>query len=131
MGGSGAEHERRAKTAIGCASRLGINRAHKPAAPPDGRRIFSSDGGAVDLSLSPPTSAHLGTAKVLRDMREKIREAVILMAGSGSRLRRSPKSLPKPLTPVLGRPLISYTLDALADTGITKINLVVGHESER
>jgi len=60
-----------------------------------------------------------------------IREAVILMAGSGSRLRRSQKTLPKPLTPMLGRPLISYTLDALAAAGITKINVVVGHESDR
>jgi 1L-myo-inositol 1-phosphate cytidylyltransferase len=60
-----------------------------------------------------------------------IREAVILMAGSGSRLRRSPEILPKPLTPVLGRPLISYTLDALAAAEITDINVVVGHESDR
>ena len=60
-----------------------------------------------------------------------IREAVILMAGSGSRLRRSQKSVPKPLTPVLGRPLISYTLDALANARITKINVVVGYESDR
>ncbi len=60
-----------------------------------------------------------------------IREAVILMAGSGSRLRRSQKTLPKPLTPILGRPLISYTLDALAAAGITKIYVVVGHESDR
>jgi 1L-myo-inositol 1-phosphate cytidylyltransferase len=60
-----------------------------------------------------------------------IREAVILMAGSGSRLRSSQKSLPKPLTPLLGRPLISYTLDALACAGISKINVVVGYESDR
>lgn len=60
-----------------------------------------------------------------------IREAVILMAGSGSRLRSAQKSLPKTLTPVLGRPLISYTLDALAHAGITKINIVVGYESDR
>ena len=60
-----------------------------------------------------------------------IREAVILMAGSGSRLRNAQNALPKPLTPVLGRPLISYTLDTLAGAGITKINIVVGYESER
>ncbi len=60
-----------------------------------------------------------------------VREAVILMAGSGSRLRSSQKTLLKPLTPVLGRPLISYTLDALACAGITKINVVTGYESDR
>ena len=60
-----------------------------------------------------------------------IREAVILMAGSGSRLRSAQNALPKPLTPILGRPLISHTLDALAAAGITKINIVVGYESDR
>jgi 1L-myo-inositol 1-phosphate cytidylyltransferase len=60
-----------------------------------------------------------------------IREAVILMAGSGSRLRSAQNALPKPLTPILGRPLISYTLDALAVAGVTKINIVVGYESDR
>jgi choline kinase len=60
-----------------------------------------------------------------------IREAVILMAGSGSRLRNAQNALPKPLTPVLGRPLISYTLDTLASAGITKINIVLGCESDR
>lgn len=60
-----------------------------------------------------------------------IREAVILMAGSGSRLRRAQNALPKPLTLVLGRPLISYTLDTLAGAGIMKINIVVGYESDR
>jgi 1L-myo-inositol 1-phosphate cytidylyltransferase len=60
-----------------------------------------------------------------------IREAVILMAGSGSRLRNAQGDLPKPLTPVLGRPLICYTLEMLASAGITKINIVVGYESDR
>jgi 1L-myo-inositol 1-phosphate cytidylyltransferase len=58
-----------------------------------------------------------------------ISEAVILMAGSGSRLRASNGVLPKPLTPILGRPMISYTIDALAAAGITVVNAVVGFES--
>jgi NDP-sugar pyrophosphorylase family protein len=47
-----------------------------------------------------------------------ISEAVILMAGEGSRLRGSDNSFLKPFVPLLGRPLISYTLDALALAGI-------------
>lgn len=58
-----------------------------------------------------------------------ISEAVILMAGAGSRLRDSNGVLPKPLTPILGRPMISYTVDALAAAGITVVNAVVGFES--
>ena len=59
----------------------------------------------------------------------RINEAVILMAGTGSRLRGLNQNLPKPLTPILGRPLVSYTIDALAAGGITILNAVVGFES--
>jgi len=60
-----------------------------------------------------------------------ISEAVILMAGSGSRLRGSDETFLKPLVPVLGRPLICYTIGALIHAGIKKANFVVGYESER
>ena len=61
----------------------------------------------------------------------RIAEAVILMAGSGSRLRGADESFLKPLVPTLGHPLISYTINALVKAGIRKINAVVGFESER
>jgi choline kinase len=61
----------------------------------------------------------------------RVREAVILMAGAGSRLRGSDSTFLKPLVSVLGRPLISYTIDALVRTGVEKISAVVGFESER
>jgi choline kinase len=60
-----------------------------------------------------------------------ISEAVILMAGQGSRLRDSDSAFLKPLVPVLGRPLISYTLAALVCAGIERLYLVVGYEMER
>ena len=60
-----------------------------------------------------------------------ISEAVILIAGKGSRLRGADKNLLKPFVPVLGRPLISYTLDAVSCAGISTAHFVVGHESER
>jgi len=56
-----------------------------------------------------------------------ISEAVILMAGSGSRLRGSDETFLKPFVPVLGRPLICYTMDALVHAGIKKVNFVVGY----
>ncbi|MGH8100476.1 MAG: NTP transferase domain-containing protein [Chthoniobacterales bacterium] len=59
----------------------------------------------------------------------RISEAVILMAGTGSRLRHNNGIIPKPLTPILDRPLISYTVDLLARAGITILNAVVGYES--
>jgi 1L-myo-inositol 1-phosphate cytidylyltransferase len=60
-----------------------------------------------------------------------ISEAVVLMAGQGSRLRGSDKAFLKPLVPVSGRPLISYTLDALNSAGIKTVHFVVGYEHER
>jgi choline kinase len=60
-----------------------------------------------------------------------IAEAVVLMAGSGSRLRGSGQTFLKPFVPILGRSLISYTMDALIHVGIKSVNFVVGYESKR
>jgi 1L-myo-inositol 1-phosphate cytidylyltransferase len=58
----------------------------------------------------------------------KITDAVILMAGSGSRLRAS---VPKPLVPISGRPLISHIIERLFRAGVRKLHVIVGHESDR
>jgi choline kinase len=60
-----------------------------------------------------------------------ISEAVVLIAGEGSRLRGADKTFLKPFVPVLGRPLIAYTLDMLIGAGIKTVHFVVGYESER
>src|SRR5215831_13243610 len=72
----------------------------------------------------------MGTEKVLRHM-NTVSEAVMLIAGQGSRLRGADKNCLKPFVPVLGRPLLSYTLEAISSAGITTVHLVVGYESER
>jgi len=59
-----------------------------------------------------------------------IKQAVMLMAGSGSRLRLANANLLKPLVPINGKPLVSFTLDLLAQRGIEKVFAVVGFESE-
>lgn len=60
-----------------------------------------------------------------------ISEGVILIAGQGSRLRGANKNCLKPFVPVLGRPLLSYTLEAIGCAGIHTAHFVVGYESER
>jgi choline kinase len=60
-----------------------------------------------------------------------ISEAVILMAGQGSRLRGSDKTFLKPFVPVLGCPLICYTIDALICAKIRKARFIVGYQSDR
>jgi choline kinase len=64
-------------------------------------------------------------------MKSRISEAVILMAGCGSRLRGADETFLKPLLPIHGRPLVSYTIEALARSGIGKIVAIVGFESRR
>ena len=60
-----------------------------------------------------------------------VSEAVVLMAGSGSRLRGEDDTFLKPVTPILGRPLIGYTLAALIHAGIKKVHFIVGYQSAR
>jgi 1L-myo-inositol 1-phosphate cytidylyltransferase len=59
-------------------------------------------------------------------MMKTITDAVVLMAGTGSRLRASGEMLPKPLVPILGRPLFSYLVDALERVGVRSLHAVVG-----
>jgi choline kinase len=61
---------------------------------------------------------------------QPVSTAVILMAGMGSRLRATTGLLPKPLFPLLGKPLITYTLEALARNGLTTVHAITGYESE-
>jgi 1L-myo-inositol 1-phosphate cytidylyltransferase len=65
-------------------------------------------------------------------MRERaVTEAVILMAGAGSRLGNAGGALAKPLVQIAGRPLICYTFDALVRAGIRTVYAVMGPNSER
>lgn len=60
-----------------------------------------------------------------------ISEAIVLMAGSGSRLRGSDEAFLKPLVRVAGKPLICYTLDAFVRADIEKVAFIVGYQSAR
>jgi len=60
-----------------------------------------------------------------------VSQAVVLMAGSGSRLRGSDETFLKPLAPMRGRPLVCYTMDALSRAGIKTIHFIVGFQRQR
>ncbi len=60
-----------------------------------------------------------------------IRQAVILAAGKGTRLRASDDDLPKPLHIVGGMPLIKRTIMTLGKAGITKVVVVTGYRAEQ
>lgn len=57
---------------------------------------------------------------------------LVLAAGKGSRFAsESGEPFPKVLQPVLGRPMVSYVLDALAGAGIEDITLIVGFGAQQ
>ena len=60
----------------------------------------------------------------------KLKKAVVLCAGEGSRLRPLTFSRPKHLLPVMGRPLLGWALDTLAEAGVEELALIVGHRPE-
>ena len=71
----------------------------------------------------------MGFEEILRNM-TTVSEAVVLMAGTGSRLGSSAAGVLKPLTPILDRPLVSYVFNALKEAGIRTVHAVVGFESD-
>jgi len=58
-------------------------------------------------------------------------EAVVLAAGEGRRLRPLTAYQPKPMLPVANRPVIDYVIDALVETGVERVVVVVGHRRQR
>jgi len=61
---------------------------------------------------------------------EKVREAVILAGGLGSRLRSLVSEVPKPMAQVTGKPFLSFLLDYLASSGVQRVILSVGYMHE-
>jgi 1L-myo-inositol 1-phosphate cytidylyltransferase len=59
-----------------------------------------------------------------------VTDAVILMAGSGSRLRAIGNTLPKPLIQISERPVFSYTIESLKKAGIRTVHVVTGSNSD-
>lgn len=51
--------------------------------------------------------------------------AVIPCAGAGTRMRPATRSVPKPLLPVIDRPVIQYVVQEAVDAGVTEVVLVV------
>lgn len=61
----------------------------------------------------------------------KIKNAVLLVGGIGTRLRPITYEIPKALIPVHGRPVTEHLFDLLKKYGVTNIVLCVGHMKEK
>ena len=68
----------------------------------------------------------------LRVMRTHIPvEAVMMAGGRGERLRPLTDTIPKPLLPVDGRPIIDYNIQELEACGVKKIHVTVNYLASR
>lgn len=57
-------------------------------------------------------------------------KAVIMAGGKGTRLQSIAKDIPKPMFPVLGKPILEYQIESLKKSDIKEITLVIGHLGE-
>ncbi len=57
-------------------------------------------------------------------------KGVILAAGKGTRMLPLTKRRPKPLVPVLDRPMIAHIITGARDAGVDPIALIIGHLGE-
>lgn len=53
--------------------------------------------------------------------------AVIMAGGKGTRLQSVARDIPKPMFPILGKPILEYQIESLRKSGITDIVLIIGH----
>jgi len=60
-----------------------------------------------------------------------MKQAVILAAGEGQRLRPFTVTKPKVMLSIAGKPIVQYVIEALAQNGIRNIVLVVGYRREQ
>lgn len=52
---------------------------------------------------------------------------VILAAGKGTRILPFSERYPKPILPILGKPLIQHQVERLRDVGVRRVIVVIGH----
>lgn len=60
----------------------------------------------------------------------KVKQAVILVGGKGTRMRPLTDNCPKPLLPVLDKPCVCYLMDWFIDAGIKEIIFACGYKPE-
>lgn len=110
-------------------------RGEKVEPDPDNIGSFVERSPSSHPALSPPAGSGEGTDQPIRrlshSLSNKIKKAVVLAAGYGTRLKPLTDRMPKPLIPVAGKPMIEYALDRLKAYGIEEVVINVSHLKEQ
>jgi D-glycero-alpha-D-manno-heptose 1-phosphate guanylyltransferase len=64
------------------------------------------------------------------EFQKRIKEAIILAGGLGTRLRSAVPDLPKCMAPVAGKPFLDWLIDHLTRQGVEKFIFALGYKSE-
>lgn len=56
------------------------------------------------------------------------KNAIVLAAGKGTRMK---SEMSKLLHPIIDRPMLAYTLEALEDAGVSRIVIIDGYQAEQ
>jgi glucose-1-phosphate thymidylyltransferase len=59
-----------------------------------------------------------------------IKKAVVLAAGEGKRLRPFTETMPKVMLPISNKPMLEYVFEAVKNSGIEEIIVIVGYKKE-
>lgn len=59
-------------------------------------------------------------------MKQKVRKAVVLVAGFGTRFLPATKAIPKEMLPIYDAPALQYVVEELVEAGVTEIVFVTG-----
>jgi mannose-1-phosphate guanylyltransferase len=72
---------------------------------------------ATESAGSPPAGGRMGVVPT----------AVVLVGGEGTRLRPLTERIPKPMLPLLGRPILAHTFEQIAAAGASRAILACGY----
>lgn len=64
---------------------------------------------------------------ILERLEADIMKVVIMAGGKGTRISTVNSEVPKPMIPILDKPVLEYQIDCLRDQGFDDIILVIGH----
>jgi dTDP-glucose pyrophosphorylase len=87
--------------------------------------MASSQSGATGGTMASPDP--WGRLLAMPAAKSSDLMGVILAAGKGTRMRPFSEHWPKPILPVLDKPLMAYQIEMLAAIGVRKLVVVIGH----